>query len=910
MARRWLPAGLVLVLAGCGMLGGDEPSEGEGEGQGAPPAEAAPPPLPDAPPISAGEDHTCAVRPTGELFCWGRNLDGELGDGTSRNRRVPVPVRDLAQVHQVSAGRYHTCALRRDGNVFCWGRNDHGQLGDGSTENRAAPVQVAGIADAVQVGAGHELSCALLRAGTVTCWGNGQSGRLGRGSTQSSPTPVPVEGVTGATRIAVGGWHACALVEGGRLWCWGADDNGQLGLPGDAPREQLSPQPVPGLEGVTAVAAGHLATCAVHGGNLSCWGDAYYGLLGNGQSGSGAADGQTPALVAGLAEVADVDVGVYQACARLGDGTVRCWGNDGYGNLGAAERGHQVTPAEVSGLSDATHLAVGAYHVCVRRASGAIACWGKSGDGQLGAHEIQDAYHAIDRIASLAELTADAPPVHTFAPAAAPPPTAPMVSTSDGYACGVRSDGRVLCWGGAASSGQLGNGGARPATSGAVEVAGITDAVEVRTSQSAACARRQSGEVACWGYLGRVDGSPDHVRTSRPIPLPGVTDAIGIALSTSGPCVLHRAGTVSCAAATALEPVEGLTGAVEIVAGGTSACARLEGGGVRCWGSGNRGQLGNGADQSSRTPVEVAGLTDAEQLSASFSYTCALRRGGAISCWGSNEKGQLGNGRSGEGAYENRPVAVRGVRGAVEVAAGVHHACARFADHSLRCWGANDADQLGTGQERSERTPAIVASPVAVAAPEAPLGPIAQLSCGWHHCCTVHENGQLQCWGRSSVLGEGTLGGLVSSRSNRPRAITLAALGSAPPPAPPAPPAEPAPEPAPVVAVERVEVPPEAASPEEPAAPDAREPRAGDPRSAVEQAVHQASRTCYGRLGARGRVTVRVTVGPDGRVQTSRVISNGTGNDETGRCISGALVGRRFSRPRQGAVTYDIAFGG
>jgi len=908
MDRWWLVGtlGLALAAGGCGLLGGDDDEEGDGTEGGDDTTEQAPP-LPDAQPLSAGEDHTCAVQEDGDAYCWGRNLDGELGDGTGQNRRTPVRVADLTEVHQISAGRYHTCALKRDGTVWCWGRNNEGQLGDGTTEGRQRPVQVSGIADATMVGAGHEFSCALRRGGNVMCWGNGEYGRLGNGNTEGSHTPVEVAQIADATQLTVGGWHGCVRTEGGNVWCWGADDNGQAGIPTDA-RSHNTPQQVPELTGIAEVVAGHQNTCARHeDGHLSCWGDVYHGVVGNGASGTDPDDQQTPHLVEGLENVTAVGVGVYQACALLEGGAARCWGHDGYGNLGTAEREDYAVPTEVQNMTDATAVAVGGYHVCMLRGTGAISCFGKSGDGQLGQADVDDAYHANDRIPSLEGIEVPPSTVHTFA-AAGETQATPMISAGDGYACGVRSDGHVLCWGGSNSTGQLGNGSAVSSSEGAVEVAGISDAVEVRTSQSAVCARRANGQVACWGYLGRFNGSEEYVRTSLPVPLTGVDDARGLAMSSNGPCVLHEGGTVSCAHGAALEPVSGLTEVAQIAAGGTTHCAVLQSGGVRCWGSGRYGQLGQGEDESSlHEPVEVRLLSDVVQMDMAYYYSCARRRNGAVSCWGNNEHGELGNGESGEDVHENTPQAVRGVRGAVEVSTGARHACARMEDHSMQCWGENDWSQLGTGQEGDD-VPELIARATDVADPASDLGPIAQLECGWHYCCTLHESGQLQCWGRSSVLGSGMLGGLISPTMRRPTPLTAVTFGSAPPAAA-APAEEPTAERTEEPAEEPAEEPPPPEPSEEPADPQQRTQHRSH-RTLVQRAVHAASRSCYGRLGAHGTVTVRITVGPDGRVTTSRVVQNGTGNQETGRCISGALVGQRFSRPRAGAVTYDIAFNG
>ena len=179
--------------------------------------------------FTTGAYHTCAVLGDGTLQCWGRNGDGELGDGTFVTRSTPRPVDGLTGVVAVSGGGGHTCAVLSDGSVRCWGDNTGGQLGNGTTVGSTTPVAVNGIAGAVNVSAGWRHTCALLADGTVRCWGQNQFGQLGDGTTTNRTTPVPVA-VTGAAAITAGWWHhSCALLGDGTVRCWGENAWGQLG---------------------------------------------------------------------------------------------------------------------------------------------------------------------------------------------------------------------------------------------------------------------------------------------------------------------------------------------------------------------------------------------------------------------------------------------------------------------------------------------------------------------------------------------------------------------------------------------------------------------------------------------------------------------------------------------------------
>jgi alpha-tubulin suppressor-like RCC1 family protein len=534
--------------------------------------------------IATGGGHTCALISDGTVTCWGNGADGQLGTGNTNNSNTPVAVTGGAlenkTITQIATGGAHTCALISDGTVTCWGWGTDGQLGTGNTNSSDVPVAVTGGALAnktvAQIATGYFHTCALISDGTVTCWGNGAGGQLGTGNTSDSNIPVAVTG--GAlenktvTQIATGTYHTCALISDGTVTCWGWGADGQLGTGNN--NNSNVPVAVTGgalaNKTVTQIDTGYAHTCAlISDGTVTCWGWGASGQLGTGNNNS-----NTPVAVTGGAlankTVTQIATGGEHTCALISDGTVACWGNGAYGQLGTGDNNNSNIPVAVTGgaLANKTvtqiatggaRIATGGGHTCALISDGTVTCWGWGNYGQLGAGDTNDSNIPV-------EVTGGALANKTVT----------QIATGNGHTCALISDGTVTCWGWG-PDGQLGTGNNNNSnipvavTGGALANETVT---QIATGGGHTCALISDGTVTCWGW-----GGDGRLGT-------GNNNNSNIPVAVTGGALANKTVT-------------------QIATSNIHTCALISDGTVTCWGSGGDGQLGTGNNNDSNVPVAI-----------------------------------------------------------------------------------------------------------------------------------------------------------------------------------------------------------------------------------------------------------------------------------------------------------------
>lgn len=391
--------------------------------------------------------------------------------------------------------------------------------------------------------------------------------------------------------------------------------------------------------------------------------------------------------------VVALGAGFNHACAGRSDGSVWCWGMNSAGQLGDLRLDHTpcasagdydcAAPVRAREADGAVAVAPGFLHTCALFPEASVRCWGDGTYGALGAGVVAgDACDADRRIDACRPSAGDVGLVDVVA-----------IDSGFGHVCALDRSGSVSCWG-QDERGQLGEGAGSPDRCGGgtvqeipcsrlpVRVDGLEGVSAISAGRTHTCALR-GGEVLCWGDdseaqlgdgdvpHGPCDGDTGTVCVERPVVVPGIDDVVAIATGDFHTCALRADAT------------------------------------VWCWGSDGAGQLGTGQGGLSHVPARVPDLLDVAQIDAGRHATYARMIDGTVRAWGADTNGALGNDVPLLGSPA--PVAVNGLVGVTEIAAGEYFACARTGADDVRCWGINGGRQLGDGTTEDRSTPVPIA---------------------------------------------------------------------------------------------------------------------------------------------------------------------------------------------------------
>ncbi len=331
--------------------------------------------------ITGGETHSCALLENGGVKCWGYNGGGLLGLGDTENRgdnpnemgdQLPyVNLGSRSKISAITCGAGHTCALFEDGRVKCWGGNHYGELGYGDRQSRGKLpnemgehllfVELGSDSKVISLSAGMHYSCALFENGKAKCWGDNHLGQLGVGNKNNYGDGSNEMGIQlphldlgdeKIISIKPGGYFSCALFDSGRVKCWGDNRYGQLGL-GDVNNRGDEPDEMgnhlyhldlgKSLKVISLGSGSHQACALFDSKRVKCWGANIGGRLGLGEV-ANRGDGENemgenlPFVDLGLpvSWLSDV-TSAYHACAYFKNHSIKCWGNNYYGELGLGD---------------------------------------------------------------------------------------------------------------------------------------------------------------------------------------------------------------------------------------------------------------------------------------------------------------------------------------------------------------------------------------------------------------------------------------------------------------------------------------------------------------------------------------------------------------------------------------------
>ena len=688
--------------------------------------------------VSSQRDHTAILLQNGTVATFGEGVNGKLGVNSTRASAIPLQVWGISSsAISVAVGRDHTCVLLADGTVRSFGLNNSGQLGVNDPTNRSTPVQVWGISSsAVSVTCGWYFTAVLLKDGTIRTFGSNSSGQLGVNDATNRSTPVQVLNITSATAIACGSGHLIAILNDGTVRTVGSNGFGQLGVNDTTTRQ--TPVQVLNITSAIAVAGGisHTAVLLADG-TVRTFGSGTLGRLGVNDT----ADRSTPVQVWGISSSAvAVACGQYNTIVLLADGTVRTIGRNTAGELGVNDTTSRQTPVQVWGISSSAVAISGGYlQTCYGLLDGTVRTIGYNVLGNLGDGTV------VNKLTPVQVLNV--------------PYRNTVCAMGQSHTSIVLADGTVRTFG-LNNRGQLGVNDTTTRST-PVQVWGISSsATSVSGGSSFTAVLLADGTVRTFGYnnngqLG-VGGTASRL---TPVQFGTISTAVVLSCGVYNTGVVLNNGTVwvsgdgfygqtgTNSTSNRLLPIQvwGISSsAVSIAYGSYHAAVLLADGTVWAFGRNSQGALGVNDTTSRLTPVQVPNITSAVAISAGFDYTYFLLSNGTVWGTGQNAYGQLG---VNDTTSRLTPVQMLNITSAVAISAGWSCTIISLADGTVRSLGRNDFGQLGVNDTTSRLTPVqvwgISSSAVAIVAAQVGTSSMVVLTDGTVRTFGNNSQGQL-----------------------------------------------------------------------------------------------------------------------------------------------------------------------
>ncbi|WP_232348695.1 RCC1 domain-containing protein [Bifidobacterium sp. M0404] len=750
---------------------------------------------------SAGRYHTLAVGSDGHVYAWGNQASGSLGnDKTSGTATTPVRITENDAIKgkifiAVSAGDAYSMALASDGTVYTWGSNGKGQLGNGTTTDSAVPVKANLDANITAISAGRSYAMALASDGTVYTWGNNQYGQLGNGSSDNSDhsSPTKVSTLSGITAISAGFTTGTALDSQGHAWAWGRNEKGQLGngTLNDNPtpaRVQDLGTGQPDTRSYIAISAGYQHVLAIDTDHdVYGWGSGT--AIGSSTDSNVSTKGSTKISFGDdVVNITAISAGDDGSEAIDDSGRIYTWGKEGYGQLGNNINNNdawQTNPKAITLAQSvkACAVATSSHHQTAIGSDGLLYTWGYNYYNQIG----RNGASSLPGTTQPPQITLTKVTFGTMASSTKPATNLTQTSkdtwdenrdwtfVTPAYPYGPSSF--TITWNIAGDAGdstqtQQFDYTFDP-TNKRIDLdpdGGIGAAWTSKDIKEGELVPRQTVTKAGFLFDGwfvkASDGSSDVAYDfGKPVtdPLTLVAHWTRSSSMTVNPTISPSTGGYQV---TITPPSQRGIRFAQVSTGKNHSLAVGSDGNAYAWGNNGSGQLGNGSNDSSKTPIRVKkpdSVADKDnfsyiQVSAGGYHSLAIGTDHQVYAWGDRSRG----GQVGDGSTTGNvptPVAVNAsatspgfqVR---QVSAGYQHSLIIGISGQTYAWGFGYNGRLGNNSTASQASPVSVSSPKKYE--DGSTGFFAtQVSAGGSHSLAIGRDGKAYAWGTNT---DGRLG--------------------------------------------------------------------------------------------------------------------------------------------------------
>lgn len=694
--------------------------------------------------LATGGDHVCAVKNDNTVWCWGNNSRGQLGQvrGVYQTSAVPMQV-NIADVDKVTAGMNHSCALKFNGSMHCWGANDLGQLGNGTTVDSDSPVGVQNSALITKLDAGYgNHTCGSDSNSILYCWGQNDRSQVGLPNSQPfSSSPVQFN-LARASQVSVGGRTNCFQNLDKSLYCFGSNSFGLLG-DGSIFALTLFPSVVLATEQshfpgyIDDIRISDIARAETHKPQLT-W------LLPVSPTNevspviSVLVASELPidpislkvslngSTISGLSVVADKIEGQISGSLKFGENTLLISIQDTSGN--ESEITYNLNFSSILNPNLPIKVATGGGTSCYLTGEGYVWCWGSNQSGQLGIENSKFSSTPIRH------------PYHK---------NIVEIALSRNTLCAKNSSGDVYC-SGSNESGQLGVGADVAGTFLPRKLNFSLPVSKLISGDNAFCALHPNNSASCWGNNGfRKLNSFSQTN----FPVLSFINVRDIALAKNHTCVVDLNNQMSCVGHNVvgmlgtgdtvdriyLTPVQtGLT-FNSVTASDYGTCGIGTDAKTYCWGFNTLKEIGvNSNDQFFKTPQEVTLSINQSQMYLGNRFSCSLDTDASVSCMGQNKHGEIGTGvLSKFELYHN-------ISGHVfnALSVGGNTICGLTANQEVYCWGANSVGQAGNANGPFTSVPTKVVPHISQ------YGVLSNLTAGQANTC-MKIDGNTHCWGNN-----------------------------------------------------------------------------------------------------------------------------------------------------------------